>query len=250
MSVLQPLLPLLVPGAIAAYLIARSQSWQSRASDGEAPALLWSPREESAGGRDKASAMQQYVVEYLRAVHRTQTLGVELPLENGAHPEPAITSEVVETVQKVLENFRPEEITMKTVDLNLQLIRFLHDRFRLRLTLTAGWVEVAGKRAFFHDSEYLERLLTGETVEDHREGLHFHFWLTASNMDIIDVSLSSVIPLTSGKRTNRVLCWPNDSAGPVVAYHPTVVGSSFLEKLQVIFEGAQHELRDENDPES
>jgi hypothetical protein len=181
---------------------------------------------------------QGYVAEYMAAVDRTESFGLESP------PRILVAKDCVDpdrTLAVLLDYFdrhTPDELVGQTAAINIALIPLLLEATGVPFQLTIGWIELDGKPKWQHGDDIIRRFMTEKLSARQREGIPFHLWLTSPACEIVDVTFA----MNLGWSRNREECArlviyksAHSSQGEPI-YHPTLVGEDFLRQKGLLIE--------------
>jgi hypothetical protein len=189
--------------------------------------------------RSKSAAAQTYLAEYMSAVNRTESLGLQPPsrvLVNKPCVDPDATLPVL---LGYFERHTPEELLGQTLAINVDLIALLWDKTNVPFEITFGFVDIKGRRFGECSDSTVRRYLDEKRVAWVRDGVPFHVWLTTPACEVLDINWA----MNLGTATTRKQCAerifykrPDVPHSDPPTYHPMIVGEDFLFKTGCILE--------------
>lgn len=182
----------------------------------------------SAGG--PALALSPYVREYMKALDRTERLGLPAPPRILVAKKCVDMDRAFPILQRCLGRYRRQEAENQAFAINVELLPILSNELGVPFVLTVGWFSISGKATYQHGDDLLQRLLRDGVSPFFGKGIPLHAWLTSPACEVLDVTLPTTIAGWTGnpELVGRIAYFPNPTPAPQIAYHPTVLGVEFL----------------------
>jgi hypothetical protein len=180
-----------------------------------------------------------YIDEYMTAMDRTAELGLHTPprvlvSKNCVDPDRTLT-----VLLDYFDRHTPAELVGQTVAINLALMPILLETTGVPFQFTIGWIEREARAHFEHDQKLIARFLAHKEEAWGREGLPFHIWLTSPALEILDVTFAMNLGWAQTRQECARLVIYQTLSDAVLEpiYHPTLLGSAFFERINLVVGG-------------
>jgi hypothetical protein len=179
-----------------------------------------------------------YISEYMTAMDRTAELGLQTP------PRVLVSNNCVDpdrTLTALLDyRHTPGELVGQTVAINLALMPILLKTTGVPFQFTIGWIEREGRAHFEHNQILITRFLAHKEDAWRSEGLPFHIWLTSPALEILDVTFAMNLGWAQTRQecARLVIYQTLSDAVKEPIYHPTLLGSAFFERINLVVGGS------------
>ena len=189
--------------------------------------------------KDSRPVSSQYVLEYVEAVERTQSLGFT------SYPRVIVAKDcltperygrMMSELLRYFDQHTPQELIGQTLSIHMALIPRLFDATGIPFQLTIGWVEFNGKAIFQHDEDTIARFMTEKSNAWQVGDMPFHLWLTSPAFEVVDMTFAMNLgwAKNSDECARLVFYYPADKPQANPIYHPTLVGADFFEHIGMI----------------